>query len=67
MAEVYVAKLSGTQNYGITDGKKWFFYFYTSPFAANSVIRACNGFNDPMVRNVNISYDNPHELSTFTG
>lgn len=42
--------------FGITDGKKWFAYIYPTEDAAKAAMVKAGGFEDRMVRYVNISY-----------
>lgn len=67
MIKVQRIKINGQWMYGITDGTKWFFYGYRTRLAAGAVVRACGGFQEDIVRRVNISYSNPQHLSEFTG
>lgn len=64
---VTVQKVPNEPYYGITDGKKWFFYCYRTRVAADAVIRACNSFDEPQVFMTNISYERPYCISDFEG
>jgi len=48
-------------SYGITDGKKWFFYCYRTAERAQAVLDKVN-FNDPETRRINIAHEKPLTL-----
>lgn len=52
--------LDGKKTWGITDGKKWFFYAYSTKERAEVMLEH---FNSPSVIEVNISQPQPFKLA----
>jgi hypothetical protein len=52
--------VGGRKAFGLTDGKKWFFYAYETRAAATSMLRH---FTEPKVVEVNISQPQPFKMA----